>query len=139
MENFTPVSALLGGMLIGFAALLLLWWQGRIAGISGILSGVLTPVHHEWLWRVCFVLGLMVGGEIGFSLLGLPAPQLAGLPLWLMVLSGLLVGVGTRLGNGCTSGHGICGIGRLSLRSVVATLCFMATGFITVFIVRHLF
>ena len=69
MENFTPVSALLGGMLIGFAALLLLWWQGRIAGISGILSGVLTPVHHEWLWRVCFVLGLIVGGEIGFSLL----------------------------------------------------------------------
>lgn len=138
MQYQTLVNALLGGMIIGFAALLLLWVAGRIAGISGMLSGLMTPVPHEWLWRGCFVLGLLVGGEAGFSLLGEAKPDLTSVSPWLLLVAGLLVGIGARLGNGCTSGHGICGIGRLSLRSVVATLCFMTTGAITVFVVRHL-
>lgn len=138
MGQWALGNALLGGMLIGFAALLLLWVAGRIAGVSGILSGLVTPVHGEWLWRGCFVLGLMVGGEMGFSLLGASKPDLAPFSPWLLLVAGLLVGIGARLGNGCTSGHGICGIGRLSWRSVVATLCFMTTGAITVYVVRHL-
>ncbi|MBP8173138.1 MAG: YeeE/YedE family protein [Aeromonadaceae bacterium] len=125
-------------MIIGVAALLLLWLAGRIAGVSGLLSGLMTPTHGEWLWRGCFILGLLIGGEIGFSLLGEAKPDLTPVSPWLLLLAGLLVGIGTRLGNGCTSGHGICGVGRLSPRSMVATLCFMTTAAITVFVLRHL-
>ena len=125
-------------MIIGLAALLLLWLAGRIAGVSGLLSGLMTPTHGEWLWRGCFILGLLIGGEIGFSLLGEAKPDLTPVSPWLLLLAGLLVGIGTRLGNGCTSGHGICGVGRLSPRSMVATLCFMTTAAITVFVLRHL-
>ena len=138
MEYLALAKPLLGGMIIGLAALLLLWLAGRIAGVSGLLSGLMTPTHGEWLWRGCFILGLLIGGEIGFSLLGEAKPDLTPVSPWLLLLAGLLVGIGTRLGNGCTSGHGICGVGRLSPRSMVATLCFMTTGAITVFILRHL-
>ncbi len=138
MEHLALGQALLGGMIIGVAALLLLWLAGRIAGVSGLLSGLMTPTHGEWLWRGCFILGLLIGGEIGFSLLGEAKPDLTPVSPWLLLLAGLLVGIGTRLGNGCTSGHGICGVGRLSPRSMVATLCFMTTAAITVFVLRHL-
>lgn len=138
MEYLALAKPLLGGMIIGLAALLLLWLAGRIAGVSGLLSGLMTPTHGEWLWRGCFILGLLIGGEIGFSLLGEAKPDLTPVSPWLLLLAGLLVGIGTRLGNGCTSGHGICGVGRLSPRSMVATLCFMTTAAITVFVLRHL-
>ncbi|MGL4205668.1 MAG: YeeE/YedE family protein [Aeromonadaceae bacterium] len=138
MTHFTPISSLLGGMLIGLAALLLLWLPGRIAGISGIVAGLLAPSRQEWLWRVVFVAGLLLGGGVGFWFLRLPVPDLASVSWPLLMLAGLLVGVGARLGSGCTSGHGICGIGRLSPRSLVATASFMGSGVITVFITHHL-
>ncbi len=130
--------ALAGGSIIGFAASLLWALNGRIAGISGIVGGLLTPTLGDWAWRAWFVAGLLLGGLAGalasperFALNGVPA-----LPL--VAAAGVLVGVGTRLGNGCTSGHGVCGISRLSKRSVLATLTFMATGAITVFVARTL-
>lgn len=138
MELFTPLPALAGGVLIGVAALLLLLGSGRIAGISGILSGVMLRPWSERGWRLLFVAGLIAGGWLGFTWLDLPAPQL-NLADWpVLAIAGFLVGVGARLGNGCTSGHGICGIGRLSVRSIVATLVFMTTGALTVFVVNHL-
>lgn len=138
MELFTPLPALAGGVLIGVAALLLLLGAGRIAGISGILSGVMLRPWSERGWRLLFVAGLIAGGWLGFTWLDLPAPQL-NLADWpVLAIAGFLVGVGARLGNGCTSGHGICGIGRLSVRSIVATLVFMTTGALTVFVVNHL-
>ncbi|MFC3912405.1 YeeE/YedE family protein [Pseudaeromonas sharmana] len=138
MELFTPLPALAGGVLIGAAALLLLLGAGRIAGISGILSGVMLRPWSERGWRLLFVAGLIAGGWLGFTWLDLPAPQL-NLADWpVLAIAGFLVGVGARLGNGCTSGHGICGIGRLSVRSIVATLVFMTTGALTVFVVNHL-
>ncbi|MDO2949783.1 YeeE/YedE family protein [Aeromonas simiae] len=128
--------ALLGGALVGSAALLLLLVNGRIAGISGILTGALqsrTP------WRWVFLLGLGVGAWLAFTLGWAALPDFAALPAWPWVaLAGLLVGIGTRFANGCTSGHGICGMGRLSPRSIVATLTFMASGIVTVFVTHHL-
>lgn len=137
MTHFTPLTAFGGGILIGLAALLFLLIQGRVAGISGILAGLLASATPDIGWRWRFIAGLGFGGVLGFWLLELPAPELsqASWP-WLLV-GGLLVGFGAKLGNGCTSGHGICGIGRLSVRSIVATLLFMLAGMITVFIMRH--
>jgi len=137
MENFTPISGLMGGILIGAASVLLLIANGRIAGISGIVGGLLTPRAGELAWRALFVLGLVLGGivwQLG-SARPLPLDFQASTPV--MIIAGLLVGFGTRLGSGCTSGHGICGISRLSARSIAATLVFMASGVITVFIARH--
>lgn len=137
MENFTPYSALLGGALIGLSATLLLLFNGRIAGISSIMNGVFKSPKHEVSWRSTFLAGLILGAVL-FQLI---APDFVsprqGYPLWLVAVGGFLVGIGTRLGSGCTSGHGICGIANLSLRSILATLTFMATGFITVFLIRH--
>lgn len=135
-QAFTPWSALAGGALIGLAAALLLWLNGRIAGISGIVGGVLRPVAGDTAWRVAFVLGLLLA-PLAYGLVKtLPALQVdAGYGL--LVLAGLLVGVGTRYGAGCTSGHGVCGLSRLSVRSLVATVIFMAAGFATVWLVRH--
>src|SRR5690606_14030974 len=136
-ENFTPISGLMGGILIGAASVLLLIANGRIAGISGIVGGLLTPRAGELAWRALFVLGLVLGGivwQLG-SARPLPLDFQASTPV--MIIAGLLVGFGTRLGSGCTSGHGICGISRLSARSIAATLVFMASGVITVFIARH--
>lgn len=125
-----------GGMLAGLSALILMLFNGRVAGISGILAGAL---QHRAPWRVLFLLGLGAGAWLALTLGWARMPAFTTLPGWpVVLLAGLLVGVGTRLGNGCTSGHGICGMGRLSLRSIVATLTFMAVGFITVFVTHHL-
>ncbi|MGL6616558.1 YeeE/YedE family protein [Aeromonas hydrophila] len=124
-----------GGMLVGLAALILMLFNGRVAGISGILAGAL---QHRAPWRLLFLLGLGAGAWLALSLGWASMPAFSTLPGWpLVLLAGLLVGIGTRLGNGCTSGHGICGMGRLSVRSIAATLTFMAAGFITVFLTHH--
>ena len=135
--SFTPISGLLGGMLIGLAAVLLLLANGRIAGISGIVGGLLTRATADMGWRVAFVAGLWLGAIVYWLVRGeVFAVQLAA--AWpVMLIAGLLVGFGTRMGGGCTSGHGVCGIARLSKRSTVATLVFMGTGIATVFATRH--
>ncbi|MGE0822267.1 MAG: YeeE/YedE family protein [Candidatus Binatia bacterium] len=139
MENFTPVASLFGGMLIGMSASLLLLCDGKIAGISGIVGGLLSPTKGDTVWRALFVVGLLLGGLV-FSLTA-PASFTISISrsTGALILAGLLVGFGTRLGNGCTSGHGVCGISRLSPRSLVATLTFMATAIATVFVINHLF
>ena len=138
MTQFTPWSALIGGMLIGFAALMLLWGGGRVAGISGIVGGLLQRPQRIESWRVWFVCGLILGGPLAWWGLGRPQPEWQQVSVGVMVLAGLLVGIGARLGNGCTSGHGICGVGRLSVRTIGATLTFMLTGGLTVAVLRHL-
>lgn len=137
--TFTPISSLIGGAMIGLAAFLLLALNGRIAGISGILGGLLDAERKELGWRLTFLAGLLLGPLA----VGLVVPQ--AVPplrfegsLGLALLAGLLVGFGTRLGGGCTSGHGVCGIARLSPRSLVATAIFMSVAIVTVFISRHL-
>ena len=130
--HFTPWASLAGGVLIGIAAAMLVLLNGRIAGISGIVGGLFTPERHDTGWRVAFLLGLIAAPAF---LKGSPARIEAGFGM--LVLAGLLVGVGTSYGAGCTSGHGVCGLSRLSPRSVVATLAFMAAGVATVFVVRH--
>ncbi len=137
VENFTPVSGLIGGLLIGLATALMMLFNGRIAGISGIVGGLLARNGSEVGWRAVFVVGLLLGAFVYMLATGgaLPVRVEASLPV--MVVAGLLVGFGTRLGSGCTSGHGISGIARLSKRSVVATLVFMGAGIITVFLTGH--
>ncbi len=138
MENFTPYSAILGGALIGAAATLMLWTNGRIAGISGILGGILIPKKKDTLWRACFLGGLLLGPICYILVTGRELDiDIQASPL-LTVIAGLAVGVGTRLGSGCTSGHGICGISRVSGRSFLATAVFIGTGMITVYISRHM-
>lgn len=137
-NSFTPWPALAGGALIGLAAALLLLLNGRIAGISGVLGGLFKPVKGDIAWRAAFVLGL-VGAPLAYPLFArLPVPRIDA-DYAALIVAGLLVGVGTRYGSGCTSGHGVCGLARLSPRSLVATACFMASGFTTVFVIRHLF
>lgn len=137
MENFTPYSALIGGALIGLAAAILLLFNGRIAGISGILGGLLRPAEDDRGWRVAFVIGL-IAGPLLYRLIAGPVPAVTlEAPLPLLIAGGLLVGFGTNLGSGCTSGHGVCGMARLSPRSVVATVAFMLAGALTVYVVRH--
>ena len=136
--DFTPVPALLGGMVIGLAASVLLLFDGRVAGVSGIVGGLVVPRRGETAWRASFVAGL-VGGGLALRLVHPTAMALAlDVPPAAVVLAGLLVGIGTRLGSGCTSGHGVCGVSRGSFRSLSATLAFMVAGGITVFVVRHL-
>jgi uncharacterized membrane protein YedE/YeeE len=134
--HFTPWSALGGGALIGLATAMFALLNGRIAGISGILGGLIAPVRRDVAWRLAFVGGL-IAAPLVYRLFGaLPVPRIeAGDGA--LVLAGLLVGVGTRYGGGCTSGHGVCGLARLSPRSLAATLVFMGAGFATVFVVRH--
>lgn len=136
-SDFTPWTALTGGLLIGLAAALFLLLNGRIAGISGILGGLLSPTRGDIVWRLAFIGGL-IGAPLAWIMMAdLPPIEInAGYPS--LIIAGLLVGVGTRYGSGCTSGHGVCGLARLSLRSLAATLSFMAAGFITVYIIRHL-
>ena len=137
MTDFTPWQSLLGGALIGLSAVLLMALHGRIAGISGILSGIIPPLALDWQWRAMFLAGAiaapvlltLAGGEIPFSV-----PVSTGS----LILGGVLVGVGVHFGNGCPSGHGICGIARLSPRSIAAVLVFMATAFVTVYVTHHL-
>ncbi|HEX2134901.1 MAG TPA: YeeE/YedE family protein [Microvirga sp.] len=135
METFTPVSALLGGILIGLASTLLLWLNGRIAGISGIAGGLLSPAPGEVAWRALFLIGLVLGAG-AYGVLR-PVTVAIDAPLPLLIAGGLLVGFGTQLGKGCTSGHGVCGIARLSPRSMIATLVFMISAGVTVYVVRH--
>lgn len=137
MSNFTPLSSFAGGTLIGVAAALLLIANGRIAGISGIVGGLLRKPSADTPWRALFVAGLLSGGLV-VQLMRPSAigPAVVGYPM--LIAAGLLVGFGTQLGSGCTSGHGVCGIGRLSPRSMVATVTFMLAGAATTFLVRHL-
>lgn len=136
MTDFTPFQSLLGGALIGLSAVLLMALHGRIAGMTGILSGVVPPLAPDWQWRAVFLAGAILaplayraaGGTIAFDV-----PVTTGA----LVVGGLLVGIGTHFGNGCPSGHGICGLARLSPRSLVAVLTFMATAFVTVYVTRH--
>ncbi len=138
MEHFTPVSAALGGLLIGTAAVVLMAFSGRIAGISGIAGGLLAPRAGDVAWRVLFVAGLLAGAWLAWPLLGTPVPTGPAAGPALIVAAGLLVGFGTRLGSGCTSGHGVCGLARLSPRSLAATGLFMGAGIATVTVARHL-
>jgi uncharacterized membrane protein YedE/YeeE len=143
--NFTPVTALIGGVMIGLSAWLLLAANGRVAGISGIFGGLLSRGSYatpgfggDWAWRVLFLIGLVLGAA-GHRAWVAPEQTIAvtgSIPL--LIAGGLLVGFGTRLGGGCTSGHGVCGIGRLSKRSIAATLIFMIVAGLTVFVTRHL-
>ncbi|HWP18455.1 MAG TPA: YeeE/YedE family protein [Burkholderiaceae bacterium] len=134
---FTPWAALAGGVLIGLAAALFALLNGRVAGVSGILGGLLRPARGDVAWRLAFVLGL-VAAPAAYALFA-PLPTVRIDAGWgALVLAGLLVGLGTRYGSGCTSGHAVCGLARLSARSLVATLAFMAAGFVTVFVLRHL-
>ena len=133
MEAF--IFPTIGGLLIGIASIGLLAGLGRIAGISGITWGAIAGPDRDW--RLLFIIGLIAGAALAHTLTGKPIPDAPIAPVWLAVVSGLLVGIGTRMGSGCTSGHGVCGIGRLSLRSMVATGTFMIAGVVTVFIVRH--
>ena len=135
-------NAIGGGLLIGLASLFLFLSIGRIAGVSGILWRGLSnrgEQESDQLWSIAFVVGLCFGGWLLHVIADIPVPELVNENHWKIALSGLLVGFGTRLGNGCTSGHGVCGIGRLSLRSVVATSVFMLTAVLTVILMRHFF
>jgi uncharacterized membrane protein YedE/YeeE len=137
VSNFTPVSSLLGGLLIGLAAAMLWLTNGRIAGISGIVGNLPSSRAVDVVWRLAFLAGL-IAAPLGYAALaGTPVIRLeASAPI--LIAGGLLVGFGTRLGSGCTSGHGVCGVARFSSRSIVATCLFMAAGFITVFVMRHI-
>jgi uncharacterized membrane protein YedE/YeeE len=139
MANFTPISAAIGGALIGLSAVLLMLLNGRIAGVTGVFAGLIDPTGIDRAWRATFIAGLIVAplsaALVGFTL---PIPQM---PTNLIVVAagGLLVGFGTRLSNGCTSGHGVCGIARLSPRSITATVIFMAAAIVVVALTRHVF
>jgi len=136
MDNFTPISALLGGLLIGLATAMLWLINGRIAGISGIVGNLPSARPGDLVWRVTFLVGLLMAPLFYAAFAGTPVIRLdAGVPA--ILGGGLLVGFGTRLGGGCTSGHGVCGLARWSPRSLVATCLFMAAGFATVFLIRH--
>ena len=134
----TWMAALAGGVLIGLSATLLLWLNGRIAGISGIVNGVVFPRAGEVWWRIAFLLGLVIAAGLYMAFVpGAPLPR-TDFPRIGLIAAGLLVGFGTRMGNRCTSGHGVCGLGRLSMRSFAAVATFMATAIATTFVVRHL-
>jgi uncharacterized membrane protein YedE/YeeE len=136
-HSFAPWPALIGGLLIGIAASMFALLNGRIAGISGIIGGVMRPAKGDAAWRIAFVLGL-VGAPFVYGLFTILPVRQIDANFGALVAAGLLVGIGTRYGSGCTSGHGICGLSRLSPRSLAATLAFMGAGFATVFIVRHI-
>ena len=135
-NSFTPWASLAGGVVIGLAAAMFILLNGRIAGISGILGGLLKPARGDFSWRAAFIAGLVGAPLVYASCAQLPQLHIdAGYPA--LVVAGLLVGIGTRYASGCTSGHGVCGLSRFSPRSLVATAAFMAAGFVTVFVVRH--
>lgn len=138
MLNVIPWESLFGGLLLGISATILLLVNGKIVGISGIMNGIMSPKKGDYSWRLLFAVGMIAGGLISVLMLGVAVPSTANLSLGMVIAAGLLVGIGTRLGNGCTSGHGICGMGRLSKRSIVATCVFMAVAGLTIFVRLHL-
>ena len=135
-NNFTPWTSLAGGILLGLAAAIFILVNGRILGISGIVGGLLRPKSGDVGWRLAFVLGMLVAPLL-YLLVADPVAVRIDAGWATLVIAGLLVGVGTRFGSGCTSGHGVCGLSRLSPRSLVATLAFMGAGFVTVYLIRH--
>ncbi len=137
-SHFTPWSSLAGGILLGFASALFILLSGRVLGISGILGGLLRPRTGDAGWRIAFIAGLLVAPTLWHLLTEPVTPRFESSAV-VLIVAGLLVGWGTRHGSGCTSGHGVCGLSRLSRRSLAATLTFMAAGFATVFLVRHVF
>ena len=137
-HEFTPGSALMGGALIGIAAAMFVLLNGRVAGISGVIGGLFKPVKGDVAWRAAFVLGL-VGAPLLYALFAArPVPRIDA-EFGALIVAGLLVGIGTRYGSGCTSGHGVCGLSRFSARSLAATASFMGAGFLMVYVIRHLF
>jgi uncharacterized membrane protein YedE/YeeE len=138
MTEFTPLNGLLGGIMIGIASVMMLWGAGRITGISGIFGGLLTPAQGDVAWRTAFIAGLVVGGLLWPLFTGEPLPINLQTSWPMMLVAGVLVGFGTRLGSGCTSGHGVCGIGRFSPRSLVAVIIFMVAAAVTTYIKRHI-
>lgn len=138
MAHFTPLQSLIGGLLIGFSTLLMIRLLGKIAGISGIVGQLWSADTGDRAWRFAFVAGLLVSPFLYALFSPLPETSVVTSTPWLIV-AGLLVGFGSRLGSGCTSGHGVCGLSRLSLRSLVATLTFMATAILFVWLLRHVF
>ncbi|MCF4175367.1 MULTISPECIES: YeeE/YedE family protein [Vibrio] len=136
MELVIPWASLFGGMLLGLSAILLLHFNGKIAGISGIVGRLFEPKTIDKNWRLLFVIGMIAGGVLSAKVLNAPIAEMV-VPDYLIVIAGLLVGIGTKIGNGCTSGHGICGMGRLSKRSIVATMTFMGSAMITAYVMLH--
>ncbi|NUW69699.1 YeeE/YedE family protein [Vibrio coralliilyticus] len=132
-ESF-PWLSLIGGAFLGLSATILLMINGKVAGISGIVNGVLSPKRNDLFWRLLFLSGMVLGGALSVIVIGVEIPSTESIPTFILIIAGLLVGFGTRLGNGCTSGHGICGVGRLSFRSIVATAIFMVVAALTVYI-----
>ncbi len=139
-QHFTPWASLIGGLLLGVASAVFILINGRILGISGILGGLLPPKVGDISWRVAFLLGMLAAPTVFMALApaGFATEPRIDAGFWTVILAGLLVGIGTRYASGCTSGHGVCGLSRLSPRSLVATLSFMGTGFFIVYIVRHI-
>ena len=137
MDHFTPISALAGGCLIGLAAVLMMWLDGRIAGVSGIAGGLWFSAVGDRGWRVLFIVGLMLGSLAWCVATGQAPTGRAQFPAGLLVLAGVLVGYGTSMGGGCTSGHGVCGIARWAPRSLLATGVFLTVGIATTYVVRH--
>jgi uncharacterized protein len=135
--HFTPWASLAGGVLIGIAAAMLILLTGRVAGISGIVGGLFVPLRGEIAWRIAFVVGLLAAPALWMLLKEAPTARID-TSFTILAVAGVLVGLGTSYGSGCTSGHGVCGLSRLSPRSLVATLAFMLSGFATVFVTRHL-
>lgn len=137
-NNFTPWASLAGGLLLGLASAMFVLLNGRVLGISGIIGGLLRPKAGDLSWRIFLVLGMVAAPAVWVALTGRALEARIDASWLMVIIAGLLVGVGTRFGAGCTSGHGVCGLSRLSPRSLVATLAFMAAGFVTVFFIRHL-
>lgn len=137
MTEFTPFNALIGGLLIGSSATLLLWLNGRIAGVTGMVTGLLVKPSSSQFWRLLFLGGLVIG-TVAYGLWGAVTPIRHGFPVWLLIVAGVLTGYGTAQANGCTSGHGVCGLARFSVRSLVATGTFLGVAIVTTFVARHL-
>lgn len=137
MTEFTPISGFIGGVLIGISVVLMMWLFGRITGISGFLHGLLPPQKSDSLWRFIFLLGLVSGGITFYLLPAIQYIPRAHYPPVLLIFAGLLVGFGTRMGGGCTSGHGVCGVSRLSARSIIATITFIVTGILATYFIKH--
>ena len=137
MTEFTPLVSLLGGALIGLASVMLMAFHGRIAGMTGILTGLLPPVSSDWAWRAAFIAGAIIAPALMVTFTEQTVGFASPVPTPWLIIGGLIVGAGVFFGSGCTSGHGVCGMARLSPRSVAATAVFMTAAFITVFVVRH--